>query len=51
MFGIDAAELHPSAAISDKMRELVDQLLIMFQYEHMINERKGDLDLLVEKEL
>lgn len=33
------------------MGELVDQLLIMFQYEHMIDERKEDLDLLVEKEL
>lgn len=51
VFGIDVTELHPSTPISDKMSELIDQLLIMFQYEHMIDERKADLDLLVEKEL
>ena len=51
VFGLETGTLHPSSAISGKMSALVDQLLIMFQYEHMINERKDDLDMLVEKEL
>ena len=43
--------LHPSIKVAEKLREIHQQQLIMFEYEHMINERKDDLDLMVEKEM
>ena len=51
VFDVDSSRLIPSGAVADKMDAIMEQLLIMFQYEHMINERKEDLDLFVEKEM
>lgn len=48
---INTFKITPSLEVSNQLQKINEQLLIMFQYENMINDKKQDLDLLVDKEL
>lgn len=47
---INTHELHPSMAVSNLLGEINSQLLIMFQFKNMIEEKQEDLEMLLEKE-
>lgn len=47
---INTHELHPSMAVSNLLGEINSQLLIMFQFKSMIEEKQEDLEMLLEKE-
>ena len=47
---INPNELFPSSRVYEKLHEINQQMLVMFQLKHMIDEKKQDFEMLKEKE-
>lgn len=47
---INPNELFPSSRVYKKLQEINQQMLVMFQLKHMIEEKKQDFEMLKDKE-
>jgi hypothetical protein len=47
---ISTDKLHPSARVSETLHQINEQLMILYQFESMIQRRREDLEMLNEKE-
>ena len=41
----------PSLKVSKQLHEIIEQIMIFFQLDNMVSDRKDDLDILMEREL
>lgn len=47
---VKPSKLTPSLTVSNKLHEIYEQIMINFQLENMVNDRKDDLEILLERE-
>lgn len=48
---INPTQLTPSLTVSNKLHEIIEQIMVLFQLSNMVNDRKDDLEILNEREL